>query len=308
MKLVRIAIAAAAALCVAFAATSAATSPAGGTGKYPAVMLEEQSLAEHTVYRPESLAPFGRGRRLPVVVWGNGGCATTGNSSAEFLSEIASHGYLVIASGPIRALPAAAAAPAGTPAAGAPAVPPAPRPALSRTAQLFDAIAWAEAQATQQGGQYAGKIDARRVAVMGTSCGGLQAIEASVDPRISTTLIWSSGLLDQPREGANATVDHLKRMHGPVLYVSGGTDDMATKPSYADFARIDGVPVFHGDNAGAGHGGPFKQPHGGNWAPVGVAWLDWQLKGDRQAARLFKGADCGLCVDPAWKVEKKRID
>ena len=143
---------------------------------------------------------------------------------------------------------------------------------------------------------------------MGTSCGGLQAIEASVDPRISTSLIWSSGLLDQPREGANATVEHLQHMHASVLYVSGGADDTASAPSRHDFERINGVPAFLGDNAGAGHGGPLKLPHGGNWAPVGVAWLDWQLKRDRHAARLFVGADCGLCGDPAWKVAKKRID
>jgi hypothetical protein len=32
------------------------------------------------------------------------------------------------------------------------------------------------------------------------------------------------------------------------------------------------------------------------------------LKGDAQAAKRFSGPRCGLCSDPAWKVERKRLD
>jgi hypothetical protein len=39
-----------------------------------------------------------------------------------------------------------------------------------------------------------------------------------------------------------------------------------------------------------------------------VSWLDWQLRGDKQAAKRFIGRDCGLCADPRWAVERKRID
>jgi hypothetical protein len=36
-----------------------------------------------------------------------------------------------------------------------------------------------------------------------------------------------------------------------------------------------------------------------------VAWLEWQLRGDANAAKMFVGNDCGLCRDPAWKFEAK---
>ena len=39
-----------------------------------------------------------------------------------------------------------------------------------------------------------------------------------------------------------------------------------------------------------------------------VAWLDWQLRGDSRAAQVFRGKNCTLCGDPAWVVQKKRID
>jgi hypothetical protein len=57
-----------------------------------------------------------------------------------------------------------------------------------------------------------------------------------------------------------------------------------------------------------GHGGTFMQPNGGLEASVAVSWLDWQLKGDAQAAKRFVGPDCGLCKDPQWKVQRKHMD
>ena len=32
-----------------------------------------------------------------------------------------------------------------------------------------------------------------------------------------------------------------------------------------------------------------------------------ELKGDRRAARLFVGPDCGLCVNPKWVVHSKNL-
>jgi len=44
---------------------------------------------------------------------------------------------------------------------------------------------------------------------------------------------------------------------------------------------------------------------GGRFAEAGVAWLNWRLKGDEQAAKMFEGPDCGLCKDPVWRASKK---
>jgi hypothetical protein len=56
-----------------------------------------------------------------------------------------------------------------------------------------------------------------------------------------------------------------------------------------------------------GNGGTFRQPNGGWFAEVGTAWLSWQLKGNKTAARMFHGDNCGLCIEPAWKVKKKNM-
>ena len=47
-----------------------------GDGPYPAIIETDPGIPGHVVYRPADLAPFGGGK-LPVLAWGNGGCATT---------------------------------------------------------------------------------------------------------------------------------------------------------------------------------------------------------------------------------------
>jgi hypothetical protein len=49
------------------------------------------------------------------------------------------------------------------------------------------------------------------------------------------------------------------------------------------------------------------QPNGGREASVAVSWLDWTLKGDRAAGARFTGADCGLCKDADWKIDRKNF-
>ena len=58
-------------------------------------------------------------------------------------------------------------------------------------------------------------------------------------------------------------------------------------------------------NLPVGHGGTFSQPMGGAVASVAVDWLEWQLKGDKVAARTFQGANCRLCAGTEWTIERK---
>ena len=51
----------------------------------------------HVVYRPSDLTPFPSKDTLPLIVWGNGGCAINSNRYAGFLTTIASHGFVVMA-------------------------------------------------------------------------------------------------------------------------------------------------------------------------------------------------------------------
>ena len=269
-----------------------------------AVTVEaDPSLPTHTIYRPTNLAAFAGGR-LPIVAWGNGACANVGLMFRNFLTEIASHGYLVIATGPIDA-PLPNFRPPGT-AGPAPVPPPA-----THDGQLIDAIDWAIAQNGRPGSPYQGRLDPSEVAVMGQSCGGLQAIAVAGDPRIKTVVIWNSGVFNTPPTGmpmlSGATKESLTRLHSPIAYFIGGPTDVAFPNAEDDFRRITGVPVFKGD-LNVGHVGTYSQPNGGWFGEVGAAWLDWRLKGDAAAGRLFDGPRCGLCVDPAWTIEKKNMD
>jgi hypothetical protein len=68
----------------------------GGSGLFSSRMQSDKSLPGHTIYAPKTPVA---GLKLPVIVWGNGGCIAYGASFQNFLTEVASHGYLVVANG-----------------------------------------------------------------------------------------------------------------------------------------------------------------------------------------------------------------
>src|SRR4051794_18948175 len=71
----------------------------GGTGKFSAIMMTESTLPTHTIFRPKDLSVFGKKNKLPVIAWGNGACFDSPWEHVNFLNEIASHGFLVVAIG-----------------------------------------------------------------------------------------------------------------------------------------------------------------------------------------------------------------
>jgi dienelactone hydrolase len=292
-----------------------------GAGPFKAIMEVDPTLAKHTVYRPNDMGSVGEAR-LPIMAWGNGACSANGNSFRVFLTEIASHGYLVIASGPIgpdsaQFPPAMAPKPGTAPSgAGTPAKPAVPRSITSTppttTAQLIEAIDWAIAENSRPGSRYYGKLDTTKIAVAGMSCGGVQAIEASVDPRIMTTIVANSGLTTVPTtmsgSGKPIPKESLSLMHAPVLYISGDESDIAFANANDDFEKINHIPVFRAYQKGIGHGGTYHDPDGGTFGKVTLAWLNWQLKGNKEAAKMFQGDKCSLCLDPQWVARAKKID
>ena len=75
----------------------------GGAGPYKAIAVSNSSISTHTIYRPKDLSAFGDKEKLPILAWGNGGCANSNAGHQNYLSEIASHGYLIVAIGPMQA-------------------------------------------------------------------------------------------------------------------------------------------------------------------------------------------------------------
>lgn len=271
-----------------------------GTGAYPAVKLVEQGLADHVVYRPKNLQAI-QPASLGLVLWGNGSCAADGASARLYLEEIASHGYLVIAPGTIRSGPGGS---------GQPGVQLPPDLVETTTEDLRAALDWAFAENRRRGSRYFGLIDEKQVAAMGYSCGGLQAVELAADPRIGTLILNNSGIFpDGAQRIRNLQVDKsaLKRLHTPVLYILGGPSDVAYQNGMSDFRDIEHVPVMAA-NIDTGHAGTFFDPDGGAAARVAVAWLQWQLRSDAEAGKMFIGGDCGLCTDEKWTLARKWPD
>ena len=278
-------------VCIGLAAVSAQQVGApSGTGPYAAIAESRAELPRHTVYRPIE-PPAGS---LPLYIWGNGGCSSNGLAHAAYLRQIASQGYVIVA--------------LGVPGGG----PPPPADAATdatQASQMLEAIAWAERETAREAGAFHRRIDVTRIAVGGHSCGGLQALSVSHDPRIDTTLVLNSGIYNVPGSGRSriqVEKSQLTRLHGPVLYLTGGPSDVAHPNATDDVTRIDRVPVFFG-SLPVGHGGTFSAPDGGDWARVSARWLDWQLKADADAGRDFAGGDCRLCADARWTVVQKRL-
>jgi len=263
----------------------------GGTGPYRAIMASENSLPTHTVFRPSDIHAAAKKNKLPIIVWGNGACANSPGGHINFLSEVASYGFMVIAIGPM------------------------PQDGeqtreRSTSSQLIDAINWAIAQNDDKASPYYGKLDTKKIAVAGMSCGGLQALEAAADPRVTTTVICNSGIIGNPDARLPGMPpigkEHLLKIHTPTLYLLGGEKDIAYANGMDDYNRINHVPILVA-NMDVGHGGTYGKPHGGEFASVATAWFQWQLKGDKKAAKMFTGNPCGLANDPNWKVQKKNM-
>ncbi len=287
-----------------------ATPDTPGTGRYPALKESVASLPDHVVYRPARLDPFGKpgARKLGVYIFGNGACSNDGASARLHLLEIASHGYLAIAPGKIRNGPGAVSTPEPPPARPSPDQPGKLPTPPTTSADLMSALEWALAQNQDANSPLHGKIDSGAIAISGFSCGGLQALQIAGDPRVKTLIVMNSGIFKDSTQGISGidvTKALLDRIHTPTYYILGGETDIAYANGVDDFERINHVPVFLGNLLGVGHGGTYWNPNGGKAATAVVAWLDWQLRGDTQAARMFTGDDCGLCRDAAWQFKSK---
>jgi hypothetical protein len=165
----------------------------GGSGQYKAGYSVVAGFDRHTIYAPKVLPS---NVTLPVIVWGNGACSGDGTGFSKFLTEIASHGYFIIAN--------------GKPGAG--------MSSTTKASDLPDAIEWVYANSGK--GPYT-TVDKTRLAAAGQSCGGIQAYSASLDPRVTLTAIFNSGLINR----GNTVL--FEKLHAPVGWFLGGPTDIA---------------------------------------------------------------------------------
>lgn len=262
--------------------------PLAEPGPYATMTEGAFGSARHILFRPTQLAAFPAQDKLPVVVWGNGGCAIDNPQYAGYLGTIASHGFLVLTTTAIEG-----------------------EERRSQNADdLLGAIAWAEAENARSGSPLQGKIDTSQVAVMGQSCGGFLSVALGTDPRVDTIGVFNSGVSAPNPEATNtpvATTDTLADVHGPVLLINGGEVDFMYGPAQANFDLINHVPVFYGARENAGHTATMYHPGGGEFANVASNWLKYHFKGDAEAGTMFVGADCSLCTNPNWETASKGL-
>jgi hypothetical protein len=263
--------------------------PAAEPGPYKVTSEGAFGSPGHVLFRPADLDAFPSQDTLPVMVWGNGGCAIDSTRYGGFLSTIASHGFLVLATAAVEGESRRRA----------------------NADDLLSALKWVEAESTRAESPLHGKIETGQVAVMGQSCGGILAVSLGADPRVDTIGVFNSGV-QPPNPNAPASpspaTDALVKLHGPVLLINGHERDFMMETSAANFALINHVPVFYGARHNAGHTATVFHPGGGEFANVAASWLRYLFKGDEKAGKMFVGEDCGLCTDSNWDTDSKGLD
>lgn len=244
----------------------------GGSGMFKAIAVKEAGAEDFVVYRPKDLAhAHARQGKLPLLMWANGGCMDTSAGYERMLTEIASHGYIVMAIGEMEAyLDSRKQSP-------------------TESSELKRGLDWMLCQNTLKSSAYYQYIDTTRIAAAGHSCGGAQALWNAADPRLKTLMIMNAGMGDMEMAGASRA--SLSKVHTPILYVTGGESDVAYGNAKKDFERIGHVPVAWANHPASGHGGTYKEKYGGDYARLVIDWLDWQLKGKKDCAETFIGGE-----------------
>lgn len=258
----------------------------GGSGLFKAVAIEDSTLDGFVVYRPKDLYWAScREKKLPILIWGNGGCMDTSVGYERMLIEVASRGYVVIAIGAMQMVYGER------------------KEVHTPSSMMDDAMTWICRQAKNKNSDYYDCIDTTLIAAAGHSCGGAQVLCNAGDRRLKTYIIHNAGMGDM--EMAGASKKSLDNLHGPILYLIGGEKDVAYKNAQLDYDRIKHVPIAFGDMPAAGHGGTYKQKGGGDFGRMLIAWLEWQLKGKEGTKDIFMQSN--LTNFKGWTMKQKNF-
>ena len=243
----------------------------GGSGRYAAIVVHEKSLQAFAVYRPRNIKyAVRREGPLPVLIWCNGACSDSSSSYERMLNEMASHGYVVVGLGAFEMQDSER------------------DDGTASEKKVQDAINWLVKQEKLETSDYYHAINVKNIALAGHSCGGAQAIGYCGNSRVSTLLIMNAGMGSMSMGGASP--QSLDKLHTPIIYMTGGSGDVAYENAKVDYGKVK-KPVVWADLADAGHNPGYWEEFGGQFPKVAIKWMDWHMKGYKQNARFFLKPD-----------------
>jgi predicted dienelactone hydrolase len=261
--------------------SSTTTTQLAWTRRLATVVEQPADLPGYNVYRPKDLNATGS--PLPVIVWANGGCVRYDKVWAPLLEAWARSGFVVIA---ITTPPAADPRTAGT----------------STADDQAHAIDWAAAANRQDTGQYAGRLDLHKVVAAGNSCGGITTLALTArDPRVRAAFVLSGSSVPPggTRDAAAATMG---KIHVPVGYVNGGTEDISTNYISQDLdVMAPGVPRYWVHRATGAHRDVSTDPAIlTDVGEISTNWIDYSLGGNPRLRTTLLHDPCATCPPGTW--------
>jgi dienelactone hydrolase len=293
----------------------------------------DASLPTHTLFHPKIWA----GRRLPLIVWENGGCMNDPTPYTPLLSQIASHGYFVIAKGfkgapppspPPAALMQMQPAQLSAEAIAAGQMPTGPiYPTLFKSGRepndlMVKAIEWARKETRNPKSKYHNQIDTNRIGLTGYSCGGFTSLQvAPLEKSVASVIIFNSGTNPNWTMAQGKELMATFRPGVPVAWINGGPSDVAYVGGQRDWTLVPNtMPAMHVEYdfkappnptiMTGGHVVFWRSPQTAEYqallATMATNWFDYTLRSDNSKARAYLfDTPCGFCADPLWSVKLK---
>lgn len=225
---------------------------------------------QFTMFRPKDMAQGGLCH--PVVTWGNGTSATP-SMYKVLLNNLASHGFVVIASN-------------------------SPNVGQGTPAPMIVGVTWVLAQNDDPSSVLYHRIDTAHIGATGHSQGAMATSQASADSHIVASV---------PIEGAFTQ----KNLHGPAMFFCGGQDTIVgCSGAQSAINAVTTVPAMYAEYLSVDHGSWMT--FGGSKPSVVeatvTAWMRVHLMGDTALRSWFYGPSCKLCTDSGWNIIQKNMD